>query len=53
MQSYTFISPMGDTVRYLLSPGDFSLINFGVVALSGVIAGSFIYALSTRGFRIE
>ena len=53
VQSYTFISPMGDTVRYLLSPGDLSLINFGVVALAGVIAGSFIYAMATRGFRIE
>lgn len=53
VQSYTFISPMGDTVRYLLSPGDFSLINFGVVALAGVIAGSCIYAMATRGFRIE
>lgn len=53
VQSYTFISPMGDTVRYLLSPGDFSLVNFGIVALAGVIAGSFIYAMATRGFRIE
>jgi hypothetical protein len=53
VQSYTFISPMGDTVRYLLSPGDFSLVNFGVVALAGVIAGSFIYAMATSGFRIE
>ena len=53
VQSYTFISPMGDTVRYLLSPGDYSLINFGVVALAGVIAGSFVYAMATRGFRVE
>jgi len=28
VQSYTFISPMGDTVRYLLSPGDFSSDQF-------------------------
>lgn len=53
VQSYTFISPMGDSVRYLLNPGDFALVNFGVVALAGVIAGSFIYALATRSFRIE
>ena len=53
VQSYTFISPMGDAVRYLLNPGDFSLINFGVAALAGVIAGSFVYAMVTRGFRIE
>jgi uncharacterized protein len=53
VQSYTFISPMGDSVRYLLSPGNTALVNFGVMALAGVIAGSFIYALLTRSFRIE
>ena len=53
VQSFTFISPMGDGVRYLLHPGDFSLINFGIAALVGVIAGSFLYALITRSFRVE
>ncbi len=53
VQSYTFVSPMGDTVRYLLDPAKFSLINFGVVALVGVIAGSFIYAVITKTFRVE
>lgn len=53
VQSYTFISPMGDSVRYLMSPSNYSLINFGVVALFGVIVGSFLYALLFRKFRIE
>jgi len=53
VQSYTFISPMGDSVRYLLNPGDLSLINFGVVALAGMIAGSFVYAVAARTFRVE
>ncbi len=53
VQSYTFVSPMGDTVRYLLDPMKMSLVNFGVVALAGVIAGSFIYAVATKNFRIE
>jgi len=53
VQSYTFISPTGDAVRYLQHPGDFSLINFGIVALVGVIAGSFLYSVITRSFRIE
>ena len=44
---------MGDSVRYLMNPGKTSLINFGVVALAGVIFGSFLYALMTRKFRIE
>ena len=52
-QSFTFVSPMGDSVRYLLAPRNFSLVNFGVVALAGVVIGSSIYALVTRQFRIE
>ena len=53
VQSYTFISPMGDSVRYLMEPGNFSLINFGITALAGVIVGSFLWALISRSFRIE
>jgi uncharacterized protein len=53
VQSFTFISPMGDSVRYLMNPGKFTLLNFGIMALTGVIIGSFIYALVTRSFRIE
>ena len=52
-QSFTFISPMGDSLRYLTDPGNFALINFGVVALAGVILGGFLYAIATRGFRYE
>jgi uncharacterized membrane protein YedE/YeeE len=53
VQSFTFISPMGDSVRYLLNPTNFSLINFGIAALTGVIVGSLIYSLVRRKFRIE
>ena len=53
VQSYTFISPMGDSVRYLLDPSKWTLINFGVAALAGVILGSFSYAVFTQNFRIE
>ena len=53
VQSYTFISPMGDTAHYLLAPGNLSLVNFGVAALAGVICGSFLWALLGRAFRIE
>ena len=28
-------------------------LNFGVVALAGVILGAFIYAIATKGFRYE
>jgi uncharacterized membrane protein YedE/YeeE len=53
VQSYTFISPMGDTLRYLLDPANLSLVNFGVMALAGVISGSFLWAVLTGQFRIE
>ncbi len=52
-QSFTFVSPMGDSVRYLLDPLHWTLINFGVAALVGVIVGSFVYAVASSNFRIE
>jgi uncharacterized membrane protein YedE/YeeE len=53
VQSFTFISPMGDSARYLLDPKNVLLINFGVMALAGVIVGSFLYSIVTRKFRLE
>jgi len=53
VQSFTFISPMGDGLRYVMSPTRLELVNFGILALSGVIVGSFVYALASRSFRIE
>lgn len=53
VQSFTFISPMGDTARFLMEPGNLANINFGVTALAGVILGSLLYALLSGGFRIE
>ena len=52
-QSYSYVSPMGDTLRYLMDPSNFALVTFGVVALAGVIAGSHLWALVSRSFRIE
>ena len=52
-QSFTFISPMGDSVRYLINPTKLLYINFGVMALTGVILGGFAYAVATKGFRYE
>ena len=53
VQSYTFISPMGDSVRYLLNPTNLSLVNFGIMAVCGVIVGSLLYSLIARKFRVE
>lgn len=52
-QSYTFINPMGDTFYLAINPTNTLLISFGVMALFGVIAGSFVIALLTKAFRIE
>jgi uncharacterized membrane protein YedE/YeeE len=53
VQSYTFVAPMGDTLRYLFDPVNFSLVNFGVAALAGVILGSSLWAVCSSQFRIE
>lgn len=52
-QSYTFVAPLGDTAHYLMRPTQLTRINFGVMALAGVIAGSLAYAILTRRFRLE
>ena len=52
-QSLTFINPMGETFFYAMSPANTLLISFGMAALAGVIAGSFVYAIFSRSFRIE
>jgi uncharacterized membrane protein YedE/YeeE len=52
-QSFTFISPKGDSVRYLMNPTNLSYVNFGVMALAGVILGGFVYSIATKGFRYE
>ena len=52
-QSFTFINPLGQSLGYLASGFQASLLTFGVVAVAGVILGSFLYALISRGFRFE
>jgi uncharacterized protein len=52
-QSFTFIGPIGDTLRYLLNPTQLTLLTFGVMGVLGMILGSFFYALFTGGLRFE
>ena len=52
-QSFTFINPMGQTLGYVAKGFDKSLLTFGVMALAGVIFGSFLWSLITRSFKIE
>jgi uncharacterized membrane protein YedE/YeeE len=53
VQSYTFINPIGQTLRYAVNGFENVFITFGLVAVLGVILGSFAWAVVSRGFRIE
>ena len=52
LESYTFVAPVGENINYLMTYTG-STINFGVAAVLGVIAGSFLYSVLFRTFRIE
>ena len=52
-QSFTFINPMGQTLGYAASGFDRTLLTFGIMALAGVVAGSLLWSLVSRSFRIE
>ncbi len=52
-QSFTFINPMGQSLRYVSTGFDNTVLYFGVMALAGVILGSLFWALVTRAFRFE
>lgn len=53
VQSFTFVSPIGDTLRYLAEPARLTQISFGVMAVAGMISGALLHALFSRRFRIE
>lgn len=52
LESYTFVSPVAENINYLMTYTG-STITFGIVAVFGVIAGSFLYALFSGKFHIE
>ena len=52
-QSFTFINPAGQTVGYVSAGFNHAYLTFGVMALIGVIAGSFLWSLVSRSFRFE
>jgi uncharacterized membrane protein YedE/YeeE len=52
-QSFTFINPMGQTLGYAVSGFNHTLLTFGIMALAGVVAGSLLWSLVSRSFRIE
>ena len=52
LESYTFVSPVAENVNYLMTFTG-STINFGIAAVFGIIAGSFLYAVLSGNFQIE
>ncbi len=52
-QSFSFINPMGQTLGYAAGGFERALLTFGVMAVSGVVLGSLLWALLVRSFRIE
>ena len=52
-QSFTFINPMGQTLGYAAGGFNRALLTVGIMALFGVIAGSLLWSVVSRGFRIE
>ncbi len=53
VQSFTFINPIGQTLRYAVNGFESTFVTFGLIAVLGVILGSFVWAVVSKGFRIE
>ncbi|MBL1276626.1 MAG: YeeE/YedE family protein [Ectothiorhodospiraceae bacterium] len=52
-QSFTFVNPMGQTFGYVSSGLSRSMLTFGIMALLGVILGSFLWSLVSKNLRFE
>jgi uncharacterized membrane protein YedE/YeeE len=52
LESYTFVAPVAENLNYLMTYTG-STIGFGIAAVFGVIAGSFLYSVLSGSFRIE
>ncbi len=52
VESYTFVAPVAENINYLMTYTG-STINFGIAAVLGVLAGSFLYAVLSGNFHIE
>ena len=52
VESFTFVAPISDALQYVMTFTG-STIKFSIAAVGGVIAGSFIYAVVSRKFRVE
>ena len=52
LASLTFVAPVGESLQYLMTFTG-STISFGIAAVGGVVAGSFLMAVATSTFCVE
>jgi len=52
-QSFTFINPMGQTVGYASEGFSSAFLTVGIMSVFGVVLGSLLWSLLSKGFRIE
>ncbi len=52
LASFTFVSPVGESIQYLMTFSG-ATINFGIAVVGGVIIGAFVSAKVSGQFRIE
>ena len=52
-QSFTFVQPSGHLIRWIETGFSNTMVTFALIAGLGVIAGSFLYSILFRKFRIE
>ena len=52
-QSLTFVKPSGHFYYWIREGFSSQYLSFALIAASGIIVGSFLYALFTRSFRVE
>lgn len=53
VQAFSFTNPMADLANLVVNQGKFKFVTFSLMALAGVIVGSFLYAILSRSFRVE
>jgi len=52
VEGLSFVAPMGNSVSYLMTYTG-ATISFAIAAVFGIIAGSFVYSVISRTFKIE
>jgi len=52
IEGLSFVAPIGNSISYLMTYTG-ATISFAIAAVFGIIAGSFVYSIVTRTFKVE